>query len=203
MYFLPDVYIKCPACEGRRFNRRTLSIKYRGKNISDVLKMSFDEASRLFRQNADLRRRFAMMAEVGLGYLRLGQPAPRLSGGEAQRIKVARELLKGNSGERLFILDEPTRGLHTDDIKKLLSLLGRLVDSGNTVLVIEHNMEVIKTADHIIDMGPGGGPDGGRILCSGTPEAAAGTSGGKTADFLLKALSIKKTATSEAHENPS
>jgi len=190
MYFLPDVYIKCPACEGRRFNRKTLSIKYRGKSIGDVLGMSFDEAARLFRQNADLKKKFGIMAEVGLGYLRLGQPAPRLSGGEAQRIKIARELLKGNYGERLFILDEPTRGLHTDDIKKLLSLLGRLVDSGNTVLIIEHNMEVIKTADHIIDMGPGGGPEGGSIVCSGTPEAAARTPGGKTGAFLLKALSI-------------
>jgi len=197
MYFLPDVYIKCPACDGRRFNRKTLSIKYRGKNIGDVLEMSFDEAARLFRKNADLKKKFGIMAEVGLGYLRLGQPAPRLSGGEAQRIRVARELLKGNSGDRLYILDEPTRGLHTDDIKKLLSLLGRLVDSGNTVLIIEHNMEVIKTADHIIDMGPGSGPEGGRIVCSGTPEAAAMTPGGKTAAFLLKALSIKKNSRAE------
>jgi len=188
MYFLPDVYIKCPACKGRRFNRKTLSIKYRGNSISDVLEMTFSEATRLFRTKADLQRRFKVMVDVGLGYLRLGQPAPGLSGGEAQRIKVARELLKGVAEDTLYILDEPTRGLHTDDIKKLLSLLGRLVDSGNTVLIIEHNMEVIKTADHVIDLGPGSGPEGGTLVCSGTPGDVAGAPGGKTGPFLKMAL---------------
>ncbi|MFQ5427897.1 MAG: excinuclease ABC subunit UvrA [Thermodesulfobacteriota bacterium] len=190
MYFLPDIYIKCGKCEGRRFSRSTLAIKYRGLNVSDILQLTFDEASRVLLANKDLQRRLKVMADVGLGYLRLGQPAPTLSGGEAQRIKIARELLRGEAEDTLYILDEPTTGLHTDDIKRLLNLLGRLVDNGNTVLLIEHNMEVIKTADHVIDLGPGSGPLGGSIVSSGPPEAVAKSPAGVTAPFLKKVLGL-------------
>ncbi len=190
MYFLPDVYIKCARCEGRRFSRSALRVKHRGLNVSDILRLTFDEAVRLLRVNKDLHKRLSAMVDVGLGYLTLGQPAPTLSGGEAQRIKIARELLKGGTEDTLYILDEPTTGLHTNDIKRLLELLGRLVDRGNTVLIIEHNMEVIKTADHVIDLGPGSGPSGGSIVSTGTPEKVALTPGGVTAPFLKKALGL-------------
>ncbi|MFQ5480224.1 MAG: ATP-binding cassette domain-containing protein, partial [Thermodesulfobacteriota bacterium] len=190
MYFLPDVYIKCTRCEGARFCRRALRIKYRGLNVNDILQLTFDEAARILRGNKDLHKRLTAMVDVGLGYLRLGQPAPTLSGGEAQRIKIARELLKGGTEDTLYILDEPTTGLHTNDIKRLLELLGRLVDKGNTVLIIEHNMEVIKTADHVIDLGPGSGPLGGRIVSSGPPETVALTPASITAPFLKKALEV-------------
>ncbi len=188
MYFLPDVYITCRACKGRRFGRKALNIKYRGLDISEVLGLTFDEAARIMGAVPELRKKFSVMLEVGLGYLRLGQPATTLSGGEAQRIKIARELLRGGTRDTLFILDEPTRGLHTDDIRKLISLLGQLVDNGNTVLVIEHNMEVVKTADFVIDLGPGSGPQGGRIVASGTPESLARARESRTAPFLAEAL---------------
>ncbi len=190
MYFLPDVYITCRACKGRRFGRKALNIRYRGFNMDDILKMTFDEALRLMGGHGELRKKFSVIVEVGLGYLRLGQPGPTLSGGEAQRIKIARELLRGGPRDTLYILDEPTRGLHTDDIKKLMSLLGGLVDRGNTVVVIEHNMEVVKTADHVIDLGPGSGPQGGGVMAEGTPEEVAASGRGATAPFLKKALGL-------------
>jgi len=170
MYFLPDVYVKCQECNGKRFNRQTLEVKYKGKNIADVLEMTVEEAVEFFQNIPQIRQKLKILEEVGLGYLRLGQPAPSLSGGEAQRIKLAAELVKIPTGRTLYLLDEPTTGLHFDDVKKLLAVLHRLTDAGNTVVVIEHNLEVIKTADWIIDLGPEGGDTGGRIVAEGTPE---------------------------------
>jgi len=189
MYFLPDVYVKCAVCGGRRFKNHVLDVKYRGRNIYDVLSMTFEEALRLFPNEHDLQRRFTVLKDVGLGYLKLGQSATTLSGGEAQRLKIARELVDGTGGEVLYILDEPTTGLHMDDVKKLLSVLGRLVDSGNTVLMIEHNLDCVKTADHVIDLGPGGGASGGTIVSSGTPEALARSPRSLTGKYLKKLLS--------------
>ncbi len=188
MYFLPDVYVKCAVCGGRRYKNHVLDIKYRGRNIYDVLSMTFEEALRLFPNEHDLQRRFTVLKDVGLGYLKLGQSATTLSGGEAQRLKIARELVDGTGGEVLYILDEPTTGLHMDDVKKLLSVLGRLVDSGNTVLMIEHNLDCVKTADHVIDLGPGGGAAGGTIVSSGTPEELARNSRSLTGKYLKKLL---------------
>lgn len=184
MYFLPDVFIRCAACNGRRFKPGVLSVKYRGRNIHDCLEMTFDEAGRLFANSAALQKKFSTMNEVGLGYLKLGQPALTLSGGEAQRLKIARELGAGATESFVYILDEPTTGLHTDDTKKLLTMLGRLVDAGNTVIMIEHNLDCLKTADHIIDMGPGGGDAGGRIVASGPPEHVATAKESVTGRFL-------------------
>jgi excinuclease ABC subunit A len=188
MYFLPDVYVKCAVCGGKRFKNHVLDVKYRGKNIYDVLSMTFEEALRLFPNEHDLQRRFNVLKDVGLGYLKLGQSATTLSGGEAQRLKIARELVDETGGEVLYILDEPTTGLHMDDVKKLLSVLGRLVDSGNTVLMIEHNLDCIKTADHVIDLGPGGGAAGGAVVASGTPEEVAKNSRSVTGKYLKKVL---------------
>jgi len=157
MHFLPDVYITCDQCKGTRFNRETLEVKYKGKNIADVLNMTVNEALKLMGNIPSIRRKLETLVDVGLGYIKLGQPAPTLSGGEAQRVKLARELSKRSTGHTLYILDEPTTGLHFDDIKKLLAVLSRLVDLGNTVVVIEHNLDVIKCADYIIDLGPEGG----------------------------------------------
>jgi len=186
MYFLPDVFIRCAACSGRRFKPGVLSVKYRGRNIHDCLEMTFDEAGRLFASanNAALQKKFATMNEVGLGYLKLGQPALTLSGGEAQRLKIARELGAGAEESFIYILNEPTTGLHTDDTKKLLTMLGRLVDAGNTVVMIEHNLDCLKTADFIIDMGPGGGDAGGQIVASGPPEHVAAVKESLTGRFL-------------------
>ncbi len=192
MYFLPDVYVKCPACNGRRYKPGILEVKYRGKSIHDCLEMTFDEAGRFFPIDGTpglMHKKFSMIRDVGLGYLRLGQSAITLSGGEAQRLKIAKELSEASSGEALYILDEPTTGLHMEDIKRLLSVLGRLVDHGNTVLVIEHNLDCIKTADFIVDMGPGGGDAGGRIVASGTPEKVASTKESLTGKYLRHALS--------------
>jgi excinuclease ABC subunit A len=188
MYFLPDVYVKCAVCGGKRFKNHVLDVKYRGKNIYDVLSMTFEEALRLFPNEHDLQRRFNVLKDVGLGYLKLGQSATTLSGGEAQRLKIARELVDETGGEVLYILDEPTTGLHMDDVKKLLSVLGRLVDSGNTVLIIEHNLDCIKTADHVVDLGPGGGAAGGAVVASGTPEEVAKNPRSVTGKYLKKAL---------------
>ncbi|MBI5492791.1 MAG: excinuclease ABC subunit UvrA [Deltaproteobacteria bacterium] len=188
MYFLPDVYIKCAACSGRRYTRKVLDVKYRGRSIYDVLAMTFDEALNYFPHEYDLQKRFTVLREVGLGYLKLGQSATTLSGGEAQRLKIARELVEDSSGDIIYILDEPTTGLHMDDTKKLLSVLGRLVDSGNTVLLIEHNLDCIKSADHIIDLGPGGGENGGRIVASGTPEHIARSRESRTGKYLKELL---------------
>jgi excinuclease ABC subunit A len=173
MHFLPDVYVKCEECQGRRFNESTLAIRYKEKSIADVLDLTIREALELFTAHPAIRAPLQLLADVGLDYIHLGQPSPTLSGGEAQRIKLARELARRGTGRTLYILDEPTTGLHFDDVRKLLEVLQRLVDAGNTVLVIEHNLDVIKTADHVIDLGPEGGPAGGRLVAQGTPEQVA------------------------------
>lgn len=189
MYFLPDVYVKCAACGGKRYKSHVLQARYRGKSIYDCLEMTFEEAANLLPAGHELQKRFSILMDIGLGYLKLGQAATTLSGGEAQRLKIARELAEGLGGDMLYILDEPTTGLHMDDIKRLLSVLGRLVDSGNTVVMIEHNMECAKTADHIIDLGPRGGDRGGTIVGSGTPERVAAIKGSLTGKYLKQALS--------------
>ena len=170
MHFLPDVYVECDVCHGRRFNRETLEIQYKGKSISDVLDMTVDEAYNFFENIPSIKNRLKLLQDVGLGYIKLGQPATTLSGGEAQRIKLSKELSKKATGQTLYILDEPTTGLHFDDINKLLKVLQRFVEQGNTVLVIEHNLDVIKAADYIVDLGPEGGDGGGKIIATGTPE---------------------------------
>jgi excinuclease ABC subunit A len=188
MHFLPDVYVKCDACHGKRFTRETLEITYKGKTISDVLDMTVDEAAAFFTAIPVLARRLEVLQGVGLGYIHLGQPATTLSGGEAQRMKLSSELAKVATGRTLYILDEPTTGLHIHDVRQLLAVLGQLVDRGNTVVVIEHNLDVIKTADHLIDLGPEGGDEGGRLLASGTPEAVADTPGSYTGAALQSLL---------------
>ena len=194
MHFLPDVYVKCEACEGARYNRETLEIKYKDKSISDVLNMTVEDAVKFFDKMPLIHEKMVALEEVGLGYIRLGQSATTLSGGEAQRIKLARELSKKSTGRTFYILDEPTTGLHTDDIKKLLSVLHKLVDAGNTVVVIEHNLDVIKTSDWLIDVGPGGGSKGGKIVAEGTPEDVAATKDSITGQYLKKILSKNKKA---------
>jgi excinuclease ABC subunit A len=184
MHFLPDVYVPCEQCHGKRYNRETLDIRFKGRNIADVLEMSVEEAVEFFTHIPKIRRRLQTLNDVGLGYMRLGQPATTLSGGEAQRVKLATELSKVATGRTLYILDEPTTGLHFADVQKLLDVLHRLVDAGNSVIVIEHNLDVIKTADRIIDMGPEGGEEGGELVASGTPEEVAGTPGSHTGAFL-------------------
>lgn len=188
MHFLADVYVPCEVCKGKRYNRETLEVKYKGKNISDVLDMTVNEAARFFENIPRIKRKLQTLQDVGLGYIRLGQPSTTLSGGEAQRVKLATELSKRSSSDTLYILDEPTTGLHPDDIRKLLNVLQRLVDGGSTVIVIEHNLDVIKTADYIIDLGPEGGDKGGYILCSGTPEEVAAEPKSYTGQFLKKEL---------------
>ncbi|MDH4226441.1 MAG: excinuclease ABC subunit UvrA [Deltaproteobacteria bacterium] len=188
MYFLPDVYSSCSACAGKRFKPQVLEIKLAGKNINDVLGMTFDEATRFFKSTPKITDKLAIVRDVGLGYLRLGQPATTLSGGEAQRLKIARELSPGYEGGCLYIMDEPTTGLHPEDVRTLITVLGKLVDTGSTVLIIEHNMELAKTADLIIDLGPGGGANGGEITAIGTPEDVAKSKKSRTARFLAKAL---------------
>ncbi len=194
MHFLPDVYVKCDVCHGARYNRETLEIKYKDKSISDVLHMTVDEGVAFFSAQPSVREKMLALQEVGLGYITIGQSATTLSGGEAQRIKLARELSKRATGRTLYILDEPTTGLHSDDIKKLLKVLHTLVDSGNTVLVIEHNLDVIKTSDWIIDIGPGGGDKGGRIVATGTPEDIAANKNSITGEYLKPLLKRKKAA---------
>ena len=172
MNFLPDVYVPCEVCHGARYNQETLEVHYKGKSIAEVLDMSIEEGLEFFAPTA-IARHLRTLVDVGLGYVRLGQPAPTLSGGEAQRVKLASELQKRATGRTLYVLDEPTTGLHFEDIRKLLGVLGRLVDAGNTVVVIEHNLDVIKTADWLIDMGPEGGTRGGLVIAEGTPEEVA------------------------------
>ncbi|MEA2278087.1 MAG: excinuclease subunit, partial [Solirubrobacteraceae bacterium] len=184
MHFLPDVYVPCEQCHGKRYNRETLDIRFKGKTIADVLDMPVEDAVEFFQHIPKIRRRLETLNDVGLGYIRLGQPATTLSGGEAQRVKLATELSKVATGRTLYILDEPTTGLHFADVQRLLEVLHRLVDAGNSVVVIEHNLDVIKTADRLIDMGPEGGEDGGEIVASGTPEEVAGTPGSHTGEFL-------------------
>jgi excinuclease ABC subunit A len=188
MHFLPDVYVPCEVCHGKRFNDATLQVKYNGLSIADVLDLTVDEALVLFKNHPLVRRALQTLADVGLGYIALGQSSPTLSGGEAQRVKLSRELSKRSTGRTLYILDEPTTGLHFDDIKKLLGVLDRLVQGGNTVVVIEHNLDVIKTADHVIDMGPDGGDAGGRIVATGTPEDVTAVAGSHTGRFLADLL---------------
>jgi excinuclease ABC subunit A len=170
MNFLPDVYIHCSECNGKRYNRETLEVRYKGKNISDVLDLTISQAVEFFENIPAIRHKIHTIDQVGLGYITLGQPSTTLSGGESQRIKLAAELSKKDTGKTLYILDEPTTGLHFEDVRVLLEVLNRLVDKGNTVVVIEHNLDVIKVADHIIDMGPEGGAKGGLVICTGTPE---------------------------------
>lgn len=188
MHFLPDVYVDCEVCEGKRYNRETLQVLYKGKNVYDVLEMTVDEALAFFSKIPSLKRKLETLHDVGLGYIRLGQPATTLSGGEAQRVKLASELQKRQTGKTFYILDEPTTGLHFDDVRQLLEVLQRLVDAGNTVLVIEHNLDVIKSADYIIDLGPEGGSRGGTIVAAGTPEEIAEVSKSHTGRFLKRLL---------------
>ncbi|MFN8094536.1 MAG: excinuclease ABC subunit UvrA [Vicinamibacteria bacterium] len=188
MHFLPDVYVPCEVCHGRRFNDATLAVKYNGLSVADVLDLTVDEALQLFRNHPSIRRALETLADVGLGYIALGQSSPTLSGGEAQRVKLSRELAKRSTGRTLYILDEPTTGLHFEDIRKLLRVLDRLVEAGNTVVVIEHNLDVIRTADWIVDVGPEGGDAGGRVVAQGTPEAVAAVRGSYTGRYLAPLL---------------
>jgi excinuclease ABC subunit A len=173
MHFLPDVYVTCELCHGRRYDASTLSVQYRGLSIADVLESSVDSALELFAAHPSLHATLRTLNEVGLGYVKLGQPAPTLSGGEAQRVKLSRELSRRDTGRTLYVLDEPTTGLHFDDVSKLLFVLHRLVDAGNSVVLIEHDLDVIAAADHVIDLGPEGGSEGGWLVAEGTPEAVA------------------------------
>jgi excinuclease ABC subunit A len=188
MHFLPDIYVPCEVCKGRRYNREALEVKFRGKSIADVLEMTVDEAAVLFEHQPRILRRMRTLQDVGLGYIRLGQPATQLSGGEAQRVKLSTELSRRDTGSTLYILDEPTTGLHFADVEKLLAVLHRLVDAGNTVIVIEHNLDVLKTADHIIDLGPGGGDGGGEVVAAGTPEEVAANPRSATGEYLARTL---------------
>src|SRR5947199_182287 len=184
MHFLPDVYVPCEVCGGKRYNRETLDIRYKGASIADVLAMSVEEALEFFGKEPKLRRRLQTLHDVGLDYVKLGQPATTLSGGEAQRVKLAAELSKVATGRTLYILDEPTTGLHFADIQRLLEVLMRLVDGGNSVVVIEHNTDVIKVSDRIIDLGPEGGEEGGYVIATGTPEKVAEVAESNTGRFL-------------------
>jgi excinuclease ABC subunit A len=192
MNFLPDVYVLCDTCKGKRYNRETLEVHYKGKSISDVLDMTVDDGMELFSEFPRISRHLQTLHDVGLGYIRLGQQATTLSGGEAQRVKLSTELSKVGTGKTLYILDEPTTGLHFEDIRMLLSVLNKLVDKGNTVLVIEHNLDVIKTADWIIDLGPEGGDEGGEIVAEGVPEDVAKNSKSYTGHFLKRELASKR-----------
>ena len=188
MHFLPDIFVPCEVCKGKRYNRETLEVRYKGKSIADVLEMTVDEAVEFFSALPRLRNKLQTLQDVGLGYVKLGQPSTELSGGEAQRVKLATELSKQATGRTIYILDEPTTGLHSDDVRKLLEVLQRLVDTGNTVVVIEHNLDVIKCADHLIDLGPEGGDGGGTIVCTGTPEEVAACPESFTGQYLKKVL---------------
>ncbi|MBQ4119328.1 MAG: excinuclease ABC subunit UvrA [Clostridia bacterium] len=188
MHFLPDIYVPCEVCEGKRYNRETLSVKYKGKSIYDVLEMTVEEGMYFFESIPKIHRKLKTLYDVGLGYIKIGQPATTLSGGEAQRVKLATELSKRSTGKTIYILDEPTTGLHTADVHKLIDVLQRFVDAGNTVLVIEHNLDVIKTADYIVDLGPEGGDKGGTVVCTGTPEKVAECEKSYTGQFLKKVL---------------
>ena len=188
MHFLPDVYVPCEVCGGTRYNSEKLQIKYKGKNINDVLDMRVEEALEFFENHKKIKDKLQMLCDVGLSYVKLGQSAPTLSGGEAGRVKLAKELQKKPTGKSLFILDEPTTGLHVDDIKKLLVILNRIVDNGDTVLVIEHNLDVIKTADYIIDLGPEGGDEGGNLVASCTPEELVKVKESYTGEYLKPLL---------------
>jgi excinuclease ABC subunit A len=188
MQFLPDVYVPCEVCKGKRYNREALEIHYKGRSIADVLEMTIEEALDFFRPVPSVKAKLQTLFDVGLGYVHLGQPATTLSGGEAQRVKLATELSKRATGRTVYVLDEPTTGLHMADVEKLLQVLHRLVDSGNTVIVIEHNLDVVKTADWIVDLGPEGGERGGYVIAEGTPEQVAATPGSATGEYLARVL---------------
>ena len=188
MNFLPDVYVVCETCNGKRYNREILDVRYRGKSINDVLNMSIEHAVEFFENMPNILHKIKTIKEVGLGYITLGQQSTTLSGGEAQRVKLAAELSKKDTGNTFYILDEPTTGLHFEDVRILMEVLNRLVDKGNTVLVIEHNMDVIRLADHIIDLGPEGGSRGGNILCTGTQEEIIKNKQSVTARYLKKEM---------------
>lgn len=189
MNFLPDVYVPCEVCHGQRYNRETLEVKYKGKSISDVLNMTVEEALKFFENMPMIARKIQTLYDVGLGYIRLGQPSTELSGGEAQRIKLATELSRRSTGRTIYILDEPTTGLHFEDVRKLIEILQRLTDGGNSVVVIEHNLDVVKNADYLIDLGPEGGDGGGTIVAVGTPEEVAEVPQSYTGKYVKKYLS--------------
>lgn len=191
MKFLPDVSVPCSVCQGKRYTRETLEVRYKGKSIADVLDMTINQAAEFFENIPSIAPRLELMRQVGLGYIKLGQPSITLSGGESQRVKLAGELSKRDTGKTLYILDEPTTGLHFDDIRLLLNLVNSLVERGNTVLIIEHDMDIIKSADWIIDMGPEGGAGGGKILFEGTPEALSRKKTGYTGYYLKEELNNK------------
>ena len=188
MHFLPDVYVTCDTCHGKRYNHDTLEVKYKGKNIFDVLDMTVEEGLAFFENHPKIQRKLQTLYDVGLGYIKIGQSSTTLSGGEAQRVKLAAELSRRGTGKTIYILDEPTTGLHTDDVAKLLTILNRLCENGNTVLVIEHNLDVIKTADYIVDLGPEGGDGGGTVVAAGTPEQVAACESSYTGQYLKKIL---------------
>ena len=190
MHFLPDIYVPCEVCDGARYNRETLQVTYRGKNVHDVLEMTVDEALEFFKNIPRLKNKLQTLHDVGLGYVHLGQPATTLSGGEAQRVKLSSELQRRQTGKTFYILDEPTTGLHFEDVRQLLAVLQRLVDAGNTVLVVEHNLDVIKSADYLIDLGPEGGDRGGTVVVCGTPEKVAECPDSWTGRFLAPLLSF-------------
>ena len=192
MHFLPDVYVPCDVCGGRRYNRETLEVKYKGKNIHEVLEMTVEEGCTFFENVPKIKRKLDTLYDVGLGYIKIGQPSTTLSGGEAQRVKLATELSRRSTGRTIYILDEPTTGLHTADVHMLIDVLQKLVDAGNTVVVIEHNLDVIKTADYIIDLGPEGGDGGGTLVASGTPEKIAKCENSYTGQYLKKYLDKKQ-----------
>ena len=199
MHFLPDVYVPCEVCKGKRYNAQTLEVKYKGKTIADVLEMRVDEANELFASIPRIHNKLKTICEVGLGYIKMGQPATTLSGGEAQRVKLATELSQRSTGRTFYVLDEPTTGLHFADIHKLLEVLQRLVQIGNTVLVIEHNLDVIKTADYLIDLGPEGGDRGGRVVGIGTPEELAANPASYTGAYLVPVLEDQRAV---GHHRP-
>jgi excinuclease ABC subunit A len=188
MHFLPDVYVTCEVCRGKRYNRETLEVRYKGKNIADILDMTVAEALSFFEPVPSIKQKLQTLHDVGLDYIRLGQAATTLSGGEAQRVKLATELSRRATGRTLYILDEPTTGLHFADIRRLLEVLNQLVDQGNTVVIIEHNMDVIKTADWIVDLGPEGGNEGGKVIATGTPEDVARQDRSFTGQYLARTL---------------
>jgi excinuclease ABC subunit A len=188
MHFLADVLVPCEVCQGKRFNEATLRVQFKGKNVAEVLDLSVREAMAHFANHKEIQRILGTLDDVGLGYVKLGQPSPTLSGGEAQRIKLSRELARVGTGRTLYILDEPTTGLHFDDVKKLLAVLDRLVDAGNSVVVIEHNLDVIKSADWVVDLGPEGGEEGGRVIAEGTPEEVARSRESHTGHYLAQML---------------
>ena len=192
MHFLPDVYVQCDVCKGKRYNRDTLEVHYKGKNIYEVLDMTVEQAQEFFRPIPRIRTKLDTLMDVGLGYMKLGQPSTTLSGGEAQRVKLATELSRRSTGNTLYILDEPTTGLHVDDVARLVDIIQRLTEGGNSVVVIEHNLDVIKTADYIIDLGPEGGDRGGRIVVQGTPEKVAASKKSYTGKYLREILDREK-----------